>query len=172
MAENRTTFNLIFFLLVFILGEITLITLFAGIPFIFAGIFVRGIAAGTIKKNISLTTTGPYKICRHPLYFGSFLLSVGLSVISKNFFVFLFFLIFFPLTYIPAILKEENFLIERFGDEYINYKKTTHCFIPSLRKIDRYEFSWKQLKENREYINWIIILLLIAVLLIKSYYVF
>ncbi|MCM8829472.1 MAG: hypothetical protein NC824_00510 [Candidatus Omnitrophica bacterium] len=154
-----------------ILGKITLITFLIGIPFILAGIFIRGIAAGTIKKNISLAIKGPYQICRHPLYLGSFLLSLGLSVISQNFFVFLFFLIFFPLTYIPAILEEEDILTEKFGDEYINYKKTTPCFIPSFKKIDRYEFSWKQLKKNREYINWIIIWLLITVLLVKSYYI-
>lgn len=172
LAEKRTTFNLIFFLLVLILGRIDLATFFIGLPFILTGIFIRGMAAGHIKKNISLTTTGPYQICRHPLYLGSFLLSLGLSVISQNFFVFLFFLIFFPLTYIPTILKEEIFLTKKFGDEYINYRKSIPCFIPSLKKIDKYEFSWKQLKENREYTNWIIILLLIGVLLIKSYYVF
>ncbi|MCM8760220.1 MAG: hypothetical protein NC832_00650 [Candidatus Omnitrophica bacterium] len=148
----------------------TLTTFFIGVPLILAGLFIRGIAAATIKKNISLTTTGPYQICRHPLYLGSFLLSLGLSVISHNFFVYLFFLFFFPLMYIPTILKEEIFLTERFGDRYINYKKRTPCFIPALKKIDRYESSWKQIKENREYINWLIILLLIAVLLIKSYY--
>ncbi|HOL22228.1 MAG TPA: isoprenylcysteine carboxylmethyltransferase family protein [bacterium] len=171
LAEKRTTFNLIFFFLVLVLGKISPVTFLTGIPFIFAGIFIRVIAAGTIKKNVSLTTAGPYQICRHPLYLGSFLLSLGLLIISQNFFVFLFFIIFFPLTYIPAMLKEEKFLTEKFGDEYINYKKSTSCFIPSLKKINRYEFSWEQLRENREYINWIIILLLIAGLLIKSYYI-
>lgn len=171
LAEKRTTFNLIFFLLVIILGKVSSISFYTGIPFIFAGIFIRTIAAGTIKKNIYLTTTGPYQICRHPLYLGNFLFSAGLSIISHNLFVFLFFLIFFPLTYIPTILKEEDFLTEKFGDEYIKYKKKVPCFIPYFKKINNLEFSWDKVKENREYINWIIILLLITGLLIKSYYI-
>jgi len=171
LAEKRTTFNLIFFLLVLILGKMTYFSFFLGLPFILAGIFIRLIAAGTIKKNISLTTEGIYQLCRHPLYLGSFFLSSGLSVISWNLFVFLFFLIFFPLTYIPAILKEETALTERFGNDYRNYKKNVPAFIPHLKKISRYEFSWQQIRENREYINWIIIFFLIVVLLIKSYYI-
>jgi len=172
LAEKRTTFNLIFFVLVLALGRITHLAFFLGLPFILAGIFIRLVAAGTIKKNVSLTTDGIYQLCRHPLYLGSFLLSLGLSIVSCKPFVFLFLLIFFPLTYIPAILKEEEFLTERFGDDYRNYKKNVPAFIPRLRKISRYEFSWQQIKKNREYINWIIVSLLMVTLLIKSYYIF
>jgi len=171
LAEKRTTFNLIFFFLVLILGKMTYFSFLLGLPFILTGIFIRLIAAGTIKKNISLTTGGIYQLCRHPLYLGSFLLSSGLSVISRNPFVFLFFLIFFPLTYIPAILKEEGALTERFGNDYRNYKKNVPAFIPHLKKINRYEFSWQQIRENREYINWIIVFFLMVALLIKSYYI-
>lgn len=170
LAEKRTTFNIVFFILVLVLGRMSVISFFTGIPFILAGIFIRILAAGTIKKNVVLTRTGIYGICRNPLYFGSFLLSLGLCIISWNLYVSLFFLIFFPLTYIPAILKEEEFLKEKFGADYINYKKNTPCFIPSFKKISGYEFSLKQLRENREYTNWIMTLLLIVFLLIKSYY--
>ncbi|MCX8082274.1 MAG: isoprenylcysteine carboxylmethyltransferase family protein [bacterium] len=172
LADRRTTFNMIFFIAVVMLGKMSFLSLLIGLPLVLTGILIRILAAGTIKKNFYLTTTGPYHICRNPLYFGSFLISSGLSIISQNLFIFLFFLIFFPLTYIPAILKEENFLTEKFGDEYIIYKKNTPCFIPFFKKIDRWDFSWKNLKDNREYINWIIISLLIVVLLIKSYYIF
>ena len=168
LSEKRTTFNLIFFVLVVALGKMTYLSFLIGIFFVLAGIFIRILASGTIKKNVVLTTAGPYGICRHPLYLGSFLLSLGLSIISWNLYVFIFFVIFYPFTYIPAIIKEEVFLTEKFGDAYLNYKKSVPCFIPSMKKIGRYEFSWEQLKENKEYINWIIILLIIMALLIKS----
>lgn len=172
MAEKRTTFNLLFFILVLILGRASYLSFFIGLPFIIIGIFIRIVAAGTIKKNVSLTITGPYRICRHPLYLGSFFLSLGLVIIAKNIFISFFFLIFFACTYIPAMLKEERFLIGKFEEDYLNYKKNVPCFIPSMRKINNYNFSWRQLKENKEYINWIIVSVTIAILLIKSHQIF
>jgi protein-S-isoprenylcysteine O-methyltransferase Ste14 len=169
IAKKRTTFNGLFFILILILGKGGLCYVLAGIPFILAGAFLRITAAGTIKKNEVLTDTGPYKICRHPLYLGSLLIAMGLVIISHNLFILLYFLIFFPITYIPTILMEERFLAERFGDTYITYKKKTPLFIPKLKKLNLSNFSWARVKNNKEYVNWLIVLILIITVLIKPY---
>lgn len=171
IAARRTTFNWIFFLLVLVLGKGNSYQILAGIPFITAGAFLRIMSSGTIKKNEVLTTTGTYRMCRHPLYLGSLLISVGFIIISHSIFVLFYFLVFFPATYIPTIFMEEQFLMEKFGNEYLLYKKQTSLFVPDIRKSNLQNFSWKQVKKNKEYINWAVILTLIIIALIKPCFI-
>ena len=44
------------------------------------GLLIRAWAAGTIQKEEQLTTTGPYAYTRNPLYIGSLLLGVGITL--------------------------------------------------------------------------------------------
>ncbi|MBN1444515.1 MAG: isoprenylcysteine carboxylmethyltransferase family protein [Candidatus Omnitrophica bacterium] len=171
-AEKRTMFNWLFFILVGVLGKGGYLNILAGTPFILAGEFIRTHSAGTIKKNEVLTDTGLYGMCRNPLYLGSFLISAGLVIVSKNIFIFLYFLVFFPLAYIPAILTEEAFLTDKFGEEYLSYRKRVPVFIPAMKRVKIRDFSWKQVLNNKEHLNWIVILALLIISSIKSYLVF
>ena len=45
-----------------------------------AGIWLRGYAAGYVKKNAELTRTGPYAYTRNPLYLGSMRIAAGFAV--------------------------------------------------------------------------------------------
>ena len=44
------------------------------------GLWLRGYAAGYVKKNRELTQTGPYAHTRNPLYLGSMLMAAGFAV--------------------------------------------------------------------------------------------
>ena len=44
------------------------------------GLWLRGYAAGYVKKNRELTLTGPYAHTRNPLYLGSMLIAAGFAV--------------------------------------------------------------------------------------------
>ena len=44
------------------------------------GLWLRGYAAGYVKKNRELTMTGPYAHTRNPLYLGSMLIAAGFAV--------------------------------------------------------------------------------------------
>src|SRR5580698_6512411 len=44
------------------------------------GLWLRGYAAGYVKKNRELTMTGPYSHTRNPLYLGSMLMAAGFAV--------------------------------------------------------------------------------------------
>lgn len=171
IAEKRTTFNWIFFLLVLLFGKGSKSWILTGLPFLIAGAGLRIMSSGTIKKNEILTDTGPYKMCRHPLYLGSLLISLGLVIISRSVPVLLYFLVFFPLTYIPAMIMEEKFLTEKFGDAHTIYKKLTPSFVPDIRKANLENFSWEQVKRNSEYVNWLVIIFLLASVLIKPYFI-
>lgn len=47
----------------------------AAVAVVLLGVGIRSWAAGTIRKNSELATSGAYSLCRHPLYLGSFLMS-------------------------------------------------------------------------------------------------
>ena len=83
------------------------------------------------RKNHELSTSGPYRWIRHPLYtFGTaFFISLGL--ISDNWFITLMGFITFIIMAIRTPKEEAN-LIEKFGDEYREYINRTGRFLPKL----------------------------------------
>ncbi len=52
----------------------------AGVSLI--GLGIRAWAAGHIRKNAELATSGPYAFTRNPLYLGSFFLGLGFTIAS------------------------------------------------------------------------------------------
>jgi protein-S-isoprenylcysteine O-methyltransferase Ste14 len=105
---------------------------FVAIPLILAGFAVRFISLGTIRKNEALATKGIYSRCRHPLYFGSALLFVGLGLILNDAGYEFWYLgvPYLLLFYSAAVRKEERFLRDKFGAEFDTYKATTPAFFP------------------------------------------
>ncbi|HZD05008.1 MAG TPA: methyltransferase, partial [Longimicrobiales bacterium] len=63
------------------------------------GLAVRAWAAGFIHKERELTTAGPYAYTRNPLYLGSFLVGIGVTVAGGRWLFVVFFLVFFVLVY-------------------------------------------------------------------------
>ncbi|HUT86260.1 MAG TPA: methyltransferase, partial [Elusimicrobiales bacterium] len=53
----------------------------AGLVIISLGEAIRLWASGYLKKDKELAVTGPYRIVRHPLYVGSFLIALGFTLI-------------------------------------------------------------------------------------------
>jgi len=84
------------------------------LPLVLAGLWLRGYAAGYVKKNQELTMTGPYAHVRNPLYLGSILIAAGFAValMSPAFAIAL--VVFFLLIYVPVIASEEAFLRDTF----------------------------------------------------------
>jgi len=74
------------------------------------GLWLRGYAAGYVKKNRELTMTGPYAHTRNPLYLGSTLIAAGFAVALLSWPVALVLAIGFGLIYVPVIASEERFL--------------------------------------------------------------
>ena len=172
ISKKRTTFGWLFFVIVVVVGRGDKTNIIAAGPFLLIGLFLRCLAAGTIKKNEVLTTSGPYKFCRHPLYLGSFFIATGLVIASAHPLTFVYFIILFPMTYIPAMFSEEKFLQSRFGNAYLDYKKKVPMLLPKVLRINLVEnFSWRQLLKNEEYLNIVAVFAVIIILLIKAYFV-
>lgn len=74
------------------------------------GLWLRAYAAGYVKKNRELTTTGPYSHTRNPLYLGSILMAAGFAVALLSWPVALILAVGFAVIYVPVIASEERFL--------------------------------------------------------------
>ena len=140
----------------------------AGIIVMIAGLAFRTWAAGVIRKNRSLAVAGPYRLCRHPLYFGSFLFTLGVTLIVSHPAIWAAFLIFFPLLYLPTILGEEEYLAAAFPDDFPAYRRSVPAFLPRLRRPTPAEFSWRQVTANGEFINWFTALLFILLTILRN----
>jgi protein-S-isoprenylcysteine O-methyltransferase Ste14 len=78
------------------------------------GLWLRGYAAGYVKKNRELTMTGPYAYTRNPLYLGSMLIAAGFAVALLSWTVALVLAFGFAVIYVPVIASEERFLRSTF----------------------------------------------------------
>lgn len=97
-----------------------------------AGLALRAWAAGSIRKDRELATTGPYAYMRNPLYLGSFILGVGVMVAGGRWEFGLAFGVFFLLVYRKTVLREATELEERFGAGYRAYASQVPSVIPRI----------------------------------------
>jgi len=85
-----------------------------------------------IKESHSLITEGPYSRVRHPMYTVLSMFSFGVSLVTANFLVIGFaLLVIIPFPFVAR--KEEQMLIETFGEKYYEYMNRTGRFFPRLR---------------------------------------
>ena len=84
------------------------------------------------RKSHSLVTRGPYRWVRHPFYSSVTLAVVANALAAANWFLFITGGLFFILIAIRT-RKEEQLLLERFGEEYQSYMNTTGRFLPKVR---------------------------------------
>jgi protein-S-isoprenylcysteine O-methyltransferase Ste14 len=100
------------------------------------GVWLRGYAAGYVKKNRELTQTGPYAHTRNPLYLGSMLIAAGFAVALLSWPVALVLAAGFAVIYIPVIASEERFLRATFPG-FDGYCRRVPRLIPRLTPAGR-----------------------------------
>lgn len=84
-----------------------------------------------IRKDHKLIQHGIYKYVRHPIYFGTILVFLGIPLILSSLFGLATMALVIPL-FLNRIRMEEKLLIEEFGAEYERYKETSRKLIPFL----------------------------------------
>lgn len=88
-----------------------------------------------IKERHTLVTTGPYRLVRHPMYSGFFLLHLATFLLTANLFIGVTWLIGLSVVIYLRCKKEEEIMIRVFGLEYLEYMKRTGRFIPRFDKL-------------------------------------
>jgi protein-S-isoprenylcysteine O-methyltransferase Ste14 len=128
IGEHYYLFPLIIGLFITISGQ-----LIRGVTIALAYI-VRG---GSDKKVYAenLVTTGIFNHCRNPLYVGNILMLVGVGILINSL---LFLVVFIPLflfIYQAIVLAEENFLRNKFGQQFDAYCSRVSRWLINFRNI-------------------------------------
>jgi len=85
-----------------------------------------------ITHEHKLITSGIYKYIRHPMYSAHILWAIAQIMILHNWIAGYSFIIFILPHFFFRIKNEEKMLIEYFGEEYIEYKRTSKKIIPGV----------------------------------------
>ena len=126
------------------LAQPTAASLAAGAAIAVLGEALRVWAAGHVEKSREVTSSGPYRFTRHPLYLGSTVVGVGVAVAAAHLWLGLAIVSYLASTLTAAMKAEEAHLREKFGDAYDRY--AARAVPPSPRA-----FSWARAWRNREH---------------------
>lgn len=145
-----------------------------------AGQLIRGLTIGLAyivrggrdKKVYAdkLVTEGIFNHCRNPLYVGNILMLLGVGILSNSL---LFLAVFMPLflfIYQAIVLAEENFLRNKFGEDFNSYCSRVNRWLIDFRGLGR-TFSSMRFNVKRwvlkEYNTQYVWLVGIALLLLR-----
>jgi protein-S-isoprenylcysteine O-methyltransferase Ste14 len=154
--------------LLFILADSTWRTLLAGSLVAVTGLLIRAWASGYLRKNEELTMDGPYSFTRNPLYFGTFLLALGVAIASGSTWFLLLLMMLYLAIYCPVILAEADTMRRMFPEGYAQYSSQVPMFLPRLtpyRPLTGSRFDLALYFKHREYqagLGFAVILLLLA----------
>jgi protein-S-isoprenylcysteine O-methyltransferase Ste14 len=112
------------------------------IPFLISGQLLRFWAAGVIPKYRTLVvdapilvTWGPYAWVRNPLYAGNALMGCGWSLLVGWWWTPAFAAAYLAIYMLVIIPCEERFLLDKFRDEYLDFRSATPALVPNLSKF-------------------------------------
>jgi len=118
-------------------------TLFViGMALFSAGLVIRLRSIAALKRYFTysvskvhghkIVDTGMYKRLRHPGYLGQLIIFLGISMSISNWLSMLAMMIPVAFGYAYRIAVEERFMVEQFGDEYLDYQKRTKKLVPFI----------------------------------------
>jgi len=122
------------------------------------GLFIRIKTVGHTPRNTSgrntkigqeakeLNTSGMYSLARHPLYVGNFFMWLGIAMLAENFWFTMAFILLYIVYYERIMYAEEQFLIEKFGNQYTDWSKATPAFIPNFKNYKKPKYSFNLIK--------------------------
>lgn len=82
-----------------------------------------------LRANHRLVASGPYTRIRHPMYTAILAWATSLGFVIANW-IPIIFAVWAAVILVARVPREEQMMIERFGDEYREYMKRTGRFLP------------------------------------------
>jgi len=144
LARWRVPLGFVASAIAFVLAKPTAASLALGGAVTALGEATRLWAAGHLEKSREVTSSGPYRFTRHPLYVGSTAMGLGLAIASRSAFVAALVAVYLATTIPSAIRTEEAYLREQFGATYDDYAAGTGS------RVSRH-FSVARVIRNKEY---------------------
>jgi rfaE bifunctional protein nucleotidyltransferase chain/domain len=118
-------------------------------------------AAGHLRKAREVTTSGPYRFMRHPLYIGSTVMGLGFAVASGTVWSALVVLAYLALTMPTTARREEASLDRDLGGAYSAYRE-------GRTEASGRRFRWSQVQANREFRALVGFVLALALLALRA----
>lgn len=179
--SRRQIFSYATVVLLLYLADPTVPTFVAGLALALVGIGIRTWGCGHLRKNKNLTTSGPYAHVKHPLYLGTFLISVGaiLAAGSPEMPGVLIWAVFGPgfllaffIYYLPKKKRIEGGRLARgFPAEFEQWDRSVPAFLPSFKAYPsaaRDRWSWRTYWGNNELPMGLLILALFCMVSLAS----
>jgi protein-S-isoprenylcysteine O-methyltransferase Ste14 len=83
-----------------------------------------------VVEGHQLITAGPYRIVRHPIYSGMFMIMLATALVVSHWIGLIVAVVLYTIGTVWRIGIEEKLLIETFGSQYLEYKRKVPAFIP------------------------------------------
>ena len=144
LARYRVRLGFVAAIAALLLAQPTQRSLALGAAIALVGEAIRIWAAGHLDKGREVTSSGPYRFSRHPLYLGSAIIGVGFAAACASWAVAILIVTYLALTITSAIRSEEGHLTEKFGGTYSAYREGRGG------EVGR-RFTWQRVMMNREY---------------------
>lgn len=80
-----------------------------------------------VRRQKRLTTGGPYRFSRNPMYVAVLLFATGFFIALRSYLIVL--MLFLAIKFYKAIIKEEEMLEKQFGQQYRDYKAGVRRFL-------------------------------------------
>ncbi len=105
----------------------------------------RNTSVGQVAETVN--TSGIYSQLRHPLYLGNYLIWLGLAAFTQNVWFVVAFTFMYWVYYERIMYAEEEYLIGKFKNEYLNWSAKTPAFMPAFKNWvkPKYTFSLKKI---------------------------
>ncbi len=115
------------------------ICLACGVLFVFSAATLALSAFITMKTGgtnilpsepaLTIVRNGPFRFTRNPIYFAFYLLHIALGFFLNDWITFLFVVPLALIFHYGVVLREERYLIAKFGEPYLQYKREVRRWI-------------------------------------------
>lgn len=81
------------------------------------------------KPTTFIITSGPYRFSRNPIYVSMTLLYLGITVLVNDYWFLIVLIPVLLIIHYGVIKREENYLADKFGETYVEYKKSVRRWL-------------------------------------------
>jgi len=85
-----------------------------------------------VRENHALVTDGVYRRVRHPMYTALLLFGVGQTLVAPNWVAGPAFLVAFAMLVSHRLGREEQLMLDQFGEAYVAYRSRTARLVPGI----------------------------------------